>query len=165
MLAPGPPGDRRELARAMGAVRYQSDVIYNMGISADDKHPTQYAVFIGQGGLGMPDRDYYLRTDAEIVATRDAYKKYLSSMLSLAGYSDADARAAKVYGVEEKIAKVSWKNEDRRDADKTFEWLDRAWTTRDPGIQFLLTTPAMAQSNNGTGAPNWPIAIIKNASG
>ncbi|MBI3677814.1 MAG: M13 family metallopeptidase [Proteobacteria bacterium] len=109
-----------DVARAMGAVRYQSDVIYNMGISADDKHPTQYAVFLGQGGLGLPDRDYYLRNDAEIVATRDAYKKYLSGMLSLAGYSDADARAGKVYDLEAKIANVSWKNEDRRDADKVY---------------------------------------------
>jgi putative endopeptidase len=109
-----------DVARAMGQVRYQSDVIYNTGISADAKHPTQYAVYIGQGGLGMPDRDYYLRTDAEIVATREAYKKYLANMLTLAGYSDADARAAKVYDLEAKIAKVSWKNEDRRDADKTY---------------------------------------------
>jgi putative endopeptidase len=68
----------------------------------------------------MPDRDYYLRTDKDIAATRDAYKKYLADMLAFAGVKDAGARAAAVYALEASIADAHWAAADRRDTDKTY---------------------------------------------
>jgi putative endopeptidase len=77
-------------------------------------------VNLSQAGLGMPNRDYYLRTDKEILTTQDAYKKYLADMLTLAGVDDTMARAARIYALEAKIAEASWANADRRDEDKTY---------------------------------------------
>ena len=59
--------------------------IYNIGIGVDDKNPDNYSVNLNQAGLGMPDRDYYLSNDEAIVKTREAYRKYLADMMTLAG--------------------------------------------------------------------------------
>jgi putative endopeptidase len=68
----------------------------------------------------MPDRDYYLKDDRTLAATRDAYKKHLAAMFTLAGMSDADKRAQGVFDLEVKMAQAEWANEDRRDEDKTY---------------------------------------------
>jgi putative endopeptidase len=109
-----------DVAHAMGSVKLSTTSIYNIGIGVDDKNPDNYSVNLGQGGLGMPDRDYYLSNDAAIVKTRDAYRKYLADMMTLGGLSDAQARADRVLALETEIAKVSWNRADRRDADKIY---------------------------------------------
>src|SRR4051812_10860722 len=109
-----------DVAHAMGSVKLSTMSIYNIGIGVDDKNPDNYSVNLSQAGLGMPDRDYYLSSDEAIVKTREAYRKYLADMMTLAGMSDAPARADKVLALETEIAKVSWKRADRRDADKIY---------------------------------------------
>ena len=90
-------------------------------IGVDQKHPNAYALTIGQSGLGMPDRDYYLKTDKDIVAAQTAYKKFIAQMLGFAGVKDADgSRAAAVYQLEHDMAVVSWAADQRRDAEKTY---------------------------------------------
>jgi putative endopeptidase len=107
-----------DVAREMGNLRVGGP--FRVDITSDDKDPDAYTVRLGQSGLGLPDRDYYLRDDAAITATRDAYKKYLAQMLSLAGVKDADPRAVAVYAMEHDVAVASWPAADRRDADKTY---------------------------------------------
>ena len=109
-----------DVAAAMGTPRLMMDGPFNLGIGVDQKNPTSYEVDLGQSGLGLPNRDYYLRDDKEIVATRDAYKKFLAQMLGFAGVPDADKRADAVYALELAMAKVEWANADRRDATKTY---------------------------------------------
>ncbi len=89
-------------------------------IGVDDKNSDAYSINLYQSGLGMPDRDYYLKTDKEILDTQKAYKKYLADMLAIAGVSDAAARAEKIYAVERALAEASWPAADRRDATKTY---------------------------------------------
>jgi predicted metalloendopeptidase len=88
-------------------------------ITIDQKDPDAYIVRLTQSGLGMPDRDYYLREDKDILSTREAYRKYLADMLALAGVNDP-ARAAAVYELEVSIAQAHWPAAERRDADKTY---------------------------------------------
>jgi len=109
-----------DIARAMGDPRMGLDGPFGVYLGVDDKHPTNYSVNLYQSGLGMPDRDYYLREDKELANTRVAYKKYLSQMLGFAGVKDADARADAIYKLEHDLADASWPAEDRRDADKTY---------------------------------------------
>ena len=92
---------------------------FRAGISIDDKNPDAYILRITQSGLGMPDRDYYLRDDKALAATREAYKKYIADVLAIAGIKDV-ARAEAVYALEAKIADAHWPAQDRRDADKTY---------------------------------------------
>ena len=109
-----------DVAHAMGSVRLSTMSIYNIGVGVDDKNPDNYSVNLGQGGLGMPDRDYYLSNDEAIVKTRAAYRKYLADMMTLAGMSDVEARADRILALETEIAKVSWTRADRRDEDKIY---------------------------------------------
>jgi putative endopeptidase len=109
-----------DVARAMSTPAFPVGGPFRLSIDADDKDPDAYIVRLGQSGLGMPDRDYYLREDPAIAKTREAYKSYLAQMLTLAGVKDAVPRASAVYALEHDIAVASWPAADRRDADKVY---------------------------------------------
>ena len=104
-----------DVARAMSSPKLSTQSIFNLQIGVDDKDPNAYSVSLSQGGLGMPDRDYYLRDDPALATTRDAYKKYLSTMLSLAGLTDTDKRADAIFALETKIANAHWTRAQNRD--------------------------------------------------
>lgn len=101
--------------------RSGSGGIWGIGIDQDMKNSEKYILHLGQGGLGMPDRDYYLNDDAESKRVRAAYEKHLSRMLALAGRrKEARQEAALVLEMETALAKISMKKEDLRDVDKTY---------------------------------------------
>jgi putative endopeptidase len=109
------------VAAVMADPRLNVASVFNISIGVDEKDPNAYSIVLSQGGLGMPDRDYYLKTDdAALGAARDGYKKYLAQMLTLAGTPDADKRAQAIYDVEAKIAQVHWSRAENRDEDKTY---------------------------------------------
>jgi endothelin-converting enzyme/putative endopeptidase len=97
-----------------------------VGIYPDLKNPTRYAVYAGQSGLGMPNRDYYLLKGAKYDAYRKAYRDYLVKLQTLAGISDAEARADRVIALETQIAKIHWTPEQQRDAVKNYNPMTRA---------------------------------------
>lgn len=106
-------------------------------VGVDDKIPTQYALNLSQAGLGMPDRDYYLSTDADKVQTRAAYVTHMAKMLSLAGEPNAEARAKAVLDFETKIAKAHWTRAQSRDSDKTYNKMTLAELAKSaPGFDF-----------------------------
>jgi len=97
-----------------------------IGIYPDLKNPTRYAVYAGQSGLGMPNRDYYLLKGAKYDVYRKAYRDYLVKLQTLAGISDPEARADRVIALETAIAKIHWTPEQQRDAVKTYNPMTRA---------------------------------------
>jgi predicted metalloendopeptidase len=109
-----------DVAKIMGDRSLRLRGPFAMRIDGDAKNPDRYALLLSQSGLGMPDRDYYLREDPNLATTRDAYKKYLAQMLTIAGVSDAAPRAEKVYALEHDMAVAHWPAADRRDEDKTY---------------------------------------------
>ncbi|HVJ02248.1 MAG TPA: M13 family metallopeptidase [Sphingomonas sp.] len=116
-------------------------------VGQDDKNPEAYALNIFQGGLGMPDRDYYLSTDAKLVETRAAYEKHLANVLTLAGEANAAARAKAIVDFETKVAQAHWTRVESRDANKTYNKLTVAELRKlAPGFDF----PAYFK---GIGAP------------
>ncbi|HVW82745.1 MAG TPA: M13 family metallopeptidase [Candidatus Paceibacterota bacterium] len=88
----------------------------------DDKKSDANILHLYQDGLGMPDRDYYLKDDAESKRVRAAYQRHLARMFALLGESSktAAASAATVYALEERLAKASMRKEDRRNPDKVY---------------------------------------------
>jgi len=92
--------------------------LFAMDIEPDAKDPTKYAISLGQAGLGMPDRDYYL--SAQFASKKAKYPAYVTQMLGLAGWPDAAAAAARVVAFEEKIAAASWARAEERDPDKMY---------------------------------------------
>src|SRR5277367_6845376 len=109
-----------QVAQAMASPSRPADSIFGNGIAPDAKNSNIYVLTLGPAGLGMPDRDYYLRDDKALATTRDAYRAHLAKMLTLGGYKNADARAQAVYNLEVEIAKAHWPAADRRDADKNY---------------------------------------------
>lgn len=108
------------LATAMGTPGRGVDSLFGTTIEPDAKNSNAYVMNIMQGGLGLPDRDYYLRPDPSLASVREAYKKHLNQMLTLAGENNTSARAQAIYELESKIAKASWAAADRREAEKVY---------------------------------------------
>ena len=77
--------------------------------------PSVYIADFRQGGLGLPDRDYYLKADERFAKARTAYTDYLTKLFSLAGDTDGAAHAAQVLALETKIATAQWPREQTRD--------------------------------------------------
>lgn len=90
-------------------------------VSPDDKNVTKQMPQFFQGGLGMPDRDYYFKTDARSVKIRDAYKQYLQKLAAAANPAgDAKATAEAVFALEEKLAGASMTRVEQRDPHKLY---------------------------------------------
>jgi len=92
--------------------------VFDADIETDVKDPQHYAVYLGQAGLGLPDRDYYL--EPSFAAQKAAYQAYVAQMLRLADWPDADAQAAAIVDMETQIAKVSWSIAQERDPIRTY---------------------------------------------
>ncbi|USI74857.1 M13 family metallopeptidase [Sphingomonas morindae] len=127
------------LATAFGAAARDGIAVpIQAGIGIDAKNPDAYVVSLYQGGLGLPDRDYYLVADnAKYAAARDAYKGHVARMLTLAGIADAAAKAQAVFDLETQIAKVHWSRVESRQAEKRYNPIETAaLATRFPGIDW-----------------------------
>ncbi len=106
-------------------------------VGVDDKQNTQYAFSLYQGGLGMPDRDYYLKNDAKLAETRAKYLQHLTNVLTLAGEPNAAARAKALLAFETQIARAHWTQVESRDATKTYNKMTVAQLQRRaPGLDF-----------------------------
>ena len=112
-------------------------VPFRAGVGQDDKAPETYVVRIAQGGLGMPDRDYYLSDDTKLVQARSAYLAHLTRLLTLAGESDAPARAKAILDFETGIARAHWTRVESRNRDKAYNKMTVAALSRTaPGFDF-----------------------------
>jgi putative endopeptidase len=98
------------------------DAIFNFGPQTDFKDSNSMLAGIGQGGLGLPDRDYYTRDDEKSKKLRDEYVQHVANMFKLLGDSDdkAAAEAKTVMEIETRLAKVSMPRVDLRDPDKLY---------------------------------------------
>ena len=116
-------------------------VWFNSGVGQDEKISTQYAVQFYQGGLGLPDRDYYLKDDGRSKAIRAAYQTYLVSTFKRLGDSEAaaNANAATVVRIETRLAKASKSRVDLRDPYANYNKLPIAKATAEyPNLDLPL---------------------------
>jgi endothelin-converting enzyme/putative endopeptidase len=95
-------------------------------IFADLKDPTKYSVYAFQGGLGLPNRDYYLLQGAKYDGFRKAYRAYLTKIQELAGIPNAGAKADRIIALEAKIAKLHWTPEKSRETKLNYNPMSRA---------------------------------------
>jgi putative endopeptidase len=91
---------------------------FSFYLGQDDKISTKYALFLGQGGLGLGNRDYYFNTDEQTVKIRTEYVKHLQAMLKLIGQNESSANS--IMKLETDLAKASRKLEDLRDPIKNY---------------------------------------------
>ena len=97
------------------------------GVGVDAKEPTRYSIYLGSGGLGLPDRDYYLDESERGKDIQTKYREYLTFLFDQAAYEDAAGMADSVYAFEDSIArKVSWDRATSRNRDLTYNALTPA---------------------------------------
>ena len=95
--------------------------VWHTFVDQDMKDSERYLLHLAQGGLGMPDRDYYLKNDADSIRIRVAYIAHLENLFRLAHLSKNPSEGSKrVYALELALAKASMKKEDTRDPDKLY---------------------------------------------
>ena len=112
--------DKKQLAALMGDLTKLLDTPFSPGIHQDAKDSTKYIVDLGQGGLGLPDRDYYLKDDAKLKEVLAKYRLHLALVFKLAGDANAEAEAESVIKVETSIAQAQWTKVENRDPVKTY---------------------------------------------
>jgi predicted metalloendopeptidase len=89
-------------------------------VRPDSKHSSQYAFWITQSGLGLPDRDYYLSDDARLAGFRAKYREHAEKMLRLLGDAAPEKEAEAITALETALAKLQWTRVANRDAQKTY---------------------------------------------
>jgi putative endopeptidase len=148
LKAVGEISDRRALANFLGGtLRADVDVLNNTNVYTDNlfglwvaqdlDHPDRYVPFLLQGGLGMPDRSYYLDPSGRMADIRAKYTTHVGTMLKLIGFSDTAARAARIVDLENRIATVHWSREATEDVHKgDNHWLRRQFGTKAPGLDW-----------------------------
>ena len=107
---------------------------FGVRVGQDPKQSTVNIVQIGQSGLGLPDRGYYLRTDAKALAIKAAYEQYIATLFTLARQSDPAGAAARIVALETQIATPQWDRAKTRNRDLTYNKFSRA--------QLEAATPA-----------------------
>ena len=140
--------DKRELAFALGkSLRADVDALNNtnfhtpnlfgLWVAPGFNDSDHYAAYILQGGLQLPDREYYLADSEDMKRIRTAYLTHVSAMLKLAGFSDTDAMAKRIVELEHAIAEKHLslsENDDIHKANNT--WTQADFTTKAPGLDW-----------------------------
>ncbi|MGV3729737.1 MAG: M13 family metallopeptidase [Sphingopyxis sp.] len=144
-------------------------------VGQDDKNPEVYIYTMFQGGLGMPDRDFYLKDNDRNTKLQAAYLQHLQNVLTLAGETDAAARAKAIYEFEKQIATVHWDKNDSSDATKVYNKMTIAelaaaapgfdWSTFIRGIgvneDSLLVSQPSAFTGEAKLIADAPIGVIR----
>lgn len=132
------------------------DVFFDFAVAQDEKQSDAMAVHLVQGGLGLPERDYYFNTEQGVAKARTAYVEHLRRMFRLLGSDDAAAQASakQVMAFETALAKVSRPLADLRDPEKNYNKMAPAELT-------AKYTPAIAWNTRLTGwKVNAPTVIV-----
>ncbi|CAN5269583.1 M13 family metallopeptidase [soil metagenome] len=110
---------RTDIARLMGETFGKPGMsLFSLSVFEDLKDPDTNSAYLGQGGLGLPDRDYYL--EASFADKKTAYQAYIAQMLGKIGWADPDKAAADIVALETKIAEKSWTRAQAREIDKVY---------------------------------------------
>ncbi len=118
-------------------VRHGIDMPIGVGVEQDLKDNSVYSVYLGQGGLGMPDRDYYLDQSPKFAEARTKYLTFITTMLRLAGQPDPEGAAKRIFALETEIAKAHWSRAEQRQVDKLYNPVPEAQlASRMPGFDW-----------------------------
>jgi putative endopeptidase len=108
-----------DIAAIMGRARSSfGRSFFSAGVSDDAKNPDKYTLYVSQSGLGLADREFYLRENFK--PQKERYQKYVADMLRLVGWEEPEKAAADVVAMETKIAEAHWTRAESRNRDKTY---------------------------------------------
>ncbi|MGZ6079485.1 MAG: M13 family metallopeptidase [Myxococcaceae bacterium] len=122
---------------AMDCTDYQTSRLFGLWVAPDLNAPARSAAYLLQGGLGMPDREYYLSTAPKMVETRAKYRAHVEAVLALAKIKDAARRADRVLALEMKIAQAhATRLESLEVKNANNPWPRGEWARRAPGLDW-----------------------------
>jgi len=122
---------------ALNRAQFHTDRLFGLWAAPDFAEPGRYVAYLMQGGLGMPDRDYYRNTDAKAVEIQNGYRTHIAAVLKLAGAADPDAKAARIYDLEKRIADVHASRTESVDVHRANNpWTPAEFPTRAPGLDW-----------------------------
>ncbi len=127
--------------------------LLNANVGPDPKHPTKNVVEFRQGGTTMPDRDYYLKTDARSVKVADAYKSYVTTLFTLTGSSAEEAakNTATIFEIEKKIATAQSSRIALRDPNKNYNKLSVTdFSAKTPALNWAVILPKIKMGGQDT---------------
>jgi endothelin-converting enzyme/putative endopeptidase len=140
--------DKKELAHALGEslradvdplnnTSFHTSNLFGLWVAQGFSDYQHYNAYLLQGGLVMPDREYYLASTPHMKEIQEKYKAHIAAMLKLAGFTDADARAAKIYELEHAIAQKHRSLEDNQDIHKSNNpWKQSDFAAKAPGLDW-----------------------------
>ena len=122
---------------ALNNTNFYTENLLGLWVAQDLEDPTHYSPFLLQGGLGMPDRSYYVDTSAAMAAIRDKYQQHVAAMLGLAKVPDADTKAARIVELETKIAAAHWSREKSGNVSNgNNPWARADFGSKAPGLDW-----------------------------
>ena len=155
--------DKRALAAAIGstvradvdplnATDLHTENLFGIFVTSSLTDPSKNVPYLLQGGLGLPERDYYLSSTPEMAKIRDAYRPFIAKMLTSAGLDNGEVRAKRVYDLEAKIAAAQATIVETEDASKVQSWRQADFAAKAPGLDWpaffqaaqLSTVPTIA---------------------
>jgi predicted metalloendopeptidase len=140
--------DRAGLARFLGSTlradvdalnntNFYTENLFGLWVAQDLDNPARYSPFLFQGGLGMPERSYYLDSSSAMGAIREHYQSHVAAMLGLAGVADSARKAAAIAGLETRIAQAHWTREASGDVEKgNTHWARADFAAKAPGLDW-----------------------------
>ena len=151
-------------------------VPFMFSIQQDAKDSTKYIVEFDQDGLGLPDRDYYLKDDPKFQDDRKKYQAHVEKMLALAGDGQAKDNAGKIMAFETELAKVQWTRVEARDADKIYnpipvdklaslapgyDWKSYLRATGVPSIPYVVVSEPSYLTGFAKVVDHTPLPVLK----
>jgi endothelin-converting enzyme/putative endopeptidase len=140
--------DKRELARALGETlradedalnntNFHSPNLFGLWVAPDFSGSEHYTAYLLQGGIGLSDREYYLSDNENMRSLRIQYQAHVAAMLKLAGFSDPEARAKRIFDLEHAIAEKHWSLADDQDVRKANNhWKQSDFRMKAPGLDW-----------------------------
>ena len=156
--------DRRALARAIGgtiradvdplnATNFETEHLFGVWIAQGMQDPAHNMPYLLQGGLGLPDRDYYVSPSPKMAALRKAYGQHVVVVLGLMGVADASRRAAAIVDLETRMAAVHATRVQSADVSLPQVWTREALAAKAPGLDW----PALLDAAGLQGAPAFTV--------
>jgi putative endopeptidase len=129
--------DLRADVDPLNSTNFHTDRLMGLWVSPDLNDPARNTAYLLQGGLDLPDREYYVSDTPEMAAIREAYAKHVAATLRLADIADADAKAERIVALEERMARVHATRLESLDVRKANNpWKRTEFPSRAPGLDW-----------------------------
>jgi putative endopeptidase len=140
--------DKHQLARALGETlradvdalnmtNFHTDNLFGLWVAPGFDDSDHYHAYLMQGGIVLPDREYYLSDSAAMREIRTKYEQHVTTLLKLAGFADAEKRAARIIALEHAIAQSHWSLAEDNDVHKANNvWKPADFSSKAPGLDW-----------------------------